>query len=57
MRDHVTIVLGSFLLGLVMLATSGCVIEPREGSYDHPHHRWYHEHRWQECRERDEHCH
>jgi hypothetical protein len=57
MTDNLTIVLGSFLLGLILLATSGCVVEPREGYYDHPHHRWYHEHRWHDCVERDEHCH
>jgi hypothetical protein len=32
-------------------------VEPREGYYDHPHHRWYHEHRWHECEEHEEHCH
>jgi hypothetical protein len=51
----------SFLLGLTLLA-SGCVVydrghEPREGYYDREHQRWYHEHGWRDCRERDEHCH
>jgi|HubBroStandDraft_1064217.scaffolds.fasta_scaffold542696_2 hypothetical protein len=49
------------LLGLVLLAStllaSGCVVEPREGYYDRDHHRWYHEHGWRDCGERDEHCH
>jgi hypothetical protein len=49
----------SFLLGLIALV-SACVIAPREGSregyYDRDHHRWYHENRWQECGEHDEHC-
>ncbi len=45
------------LLGLIMLASSGCVVEPREGFYDRDHHRWYHEHVWVDCREHDEHCH
>jgi hypothetical protein len=45
-----------FLLG-VMLVTPGCVIAPREGYYDHEHHRWYHEHSWVACEERDIHCH
>ncbi len=50
----------SFLLGLISLA-SGCVVAPghggyREGYYDHEHHRYYHENRWHECGERDEHC-
>jgi hypothetical protein len=43
------------LLGLILL-TPGCVVEPREGYYDRDHNRWYHEHGWQECAERDEHC-
>jgi hypothetical protein len=55
MTDRLTIVVGSFLLGLILLATSGCVVEPREGYYDHPHHRYYHEHGWHECGEHDEH--
>jgi hypothetical protein len=49
---------GSVLLGLIVLA-SACVIAPREGYrdgyYDHENHRYYHEHRWHECTERDEH--
>jgi len=45
------------LLGAVTFA-SGCVVaEPREGYYDHAHHRWYHEHAWRECEEHDLHCH
>lgn len=51
----------SSLIGLALLATtllaSGCVVEPHEGYYDRDHHRWYHEHAWHECGERDEHCH
>jgi hypothetical protein len=43
------------LLGLMMFAP-GCVVEPREGYYDRDHHRWYHEHSWRDCEERDEHC-
>jgi hypothetical protein len=58
MTDKKRITLGSFLLGLITLSTlSGCIVEPREGDYDHNHHRWYHEHRWQECGDRDDHCH
>jgi hypothetical protein len=53
------IVKGSVLFGLIMVA-SACVIAPREGYregyYDNDHHRYYHEHRWHECVERDEHC-
>lgn len=49
--------LAFLLCGMVMLA-SGCVVaEPREGYYDRDHHRWYHEHAWVGCNERDEHCH
>lgn len=44
------------LVGAILLA-SGCVVEPREGYYDHEHHRWYHEHAWVVCHDRDEHCH
>jgi hypothetical protein len=44
------------LLG-VTLVTPGCVVvAPHEGFYDRDHHRWWHEHGWHECRERDEHC-
>lgn len=57
MTNTLRIVMGSLLLGL-MVSTSGCVVaEPRDGYYDHDHHRWYHEHSWHECGERDEHCH
>jgi hypothetical protein len=44
------------LLGLVMMV-SGCVVEPREGYWDRDHHRYYHDHGWVECRDRDDHCH
>jgi hypothetical protein len=45
----------SVLLGLIAL-TSGCVVAPREreGYYDRPHHRYYHEHGWHECGPHDE---
>jgi len=43
------IVQGSLVTGLLAFA-SGCVVaEPREGYYDHDHHRYYHEHVWHEC--------
>jgi hypothetical protein len=36
---------------------SGCIVAtPHEGYYDRDHHRWYHEHEWHECGDRDEHC-
>jgi hypothetical protein len=48
---------GSFLLALIAIA-SGCVVaEPRDGYWDHEHNRWYHDHTWHECGDRDEHCH
>ncbi len=56
-------------LSLIMLApcfmVSGCVIDrehtvdreqPVEGYYDRDHHRWYHEHSWVACDDRDPHC-
>ncbi len=57
-------------LSLVMLApmlmVSGCVVdrehtvdrehEPTEGYYDREHRRWYHEHAWVVCDDRDPHC-
>jgi hypothetical protein len=46
------------ILVLLALATllPGCVIEPREGFYDRDHHRWYHEHAWRDCGDRDDRC-
>ena len=47
---------GSFLLALIEIA-SGCIVaEPRDGYWDHQHNRWYHDHTWHECGDRDEHC-
>jgi len=46
------------LCGLAMLLV-GCVMRvggPVEGYYDHDRHRYYHDHQWHECGERDEHC-
>jgi len=57
-------------LSLLMLAPvfmlSGCVVDrehtvreepvPSEGYYDREHHRWYHEHAWVVCDDRDPHC-
>jgi hypothetical protein len=43
------------LMGLILLGT-GCAREPGEGYYDRDHHRWWHEHQWRDCAERDEHC-
>jgi hypothetical protein len=56
MNNSKSIAKGSFLLGLIVIAT-GCVVAPREGYYDGDHHRYYHENTWHDCGERDEHCH
>jgi hypothetical protein len=47
-----TLVKGSVLAGLIAFA-SGCVVAagPREGYWDHDHHRWYHEGSWHDCGE------
>ncbi len=44
------------LLGLVVFASACVVAVPREGFYDRDHHRYYHEHEWHDCGDRDEHC-
>ena len=45
-----------FLAAMVAFA-AGCVVaEPREGYYDHDHHRYYREHAWHECVDHDEYC-
>jgi len=49
--------MGSFLLSLTLFGLSGCIVaEPREGYYDHGHHRWYHEHHWHDCGEHEARC-
>ena len=56
MNDAKRAVIGSILLGLAML-TAGCVVAgPSEGYYDRDHHRYYHEHVWVDCGDRDDHC-
>jgi hypothetical protein len=56
MKNKERIAHGSFLLALIAIA-SGCVVaEPRDGYWDHEHNRWYHDHAWHECGDRDEHC-
>ena len=55
MQNLKSIAQGSFLLGLVMMA-SACVIAPREGYYDRDHHRYYTHNTWHECGDRDDHC-
>jgi hypothetical protein len=56
---HTGILKASFLLALYVAASlmAGCVVAtPREGYYDRPHHRWYHDHAWVVCGPRDLHC-
>lgn len=51
------VLLSGILLGVMVANLSGCVVaEPREGYYDHDHHRWYHEHAWHPCEEPGAHC-
>lgn len=53
---------GSCLLSLLAVL-AGCVITPgpregyRDGYYDRPHHRYWHDHAWHECREHEPYCH
>lgn len=52
-KKHVPV---TILFGLAMLLV-GCVMRvPSEGYYDRDHHRYWHDHGWRECGERDEHC-
>ena len=49
------IAFGSCLLGMILLV-AGCVVEPyHEGYYDREHHRYYHNHEWHQCGDRDDH--
>jgi len=56
MKNSLSIAKGAFLLALIAIASSACVVSDREGSYDRDHHRYYHERAWHDCVERDEHC-
>jgi hypothetical protein len=47
---------GAFLMGLITLASACVVAEPRDGYYDHDHHRYYGEHTWHDCGDHDDHC-
>ena len=44
------------LVAALLVASTACVVEPRESYYDHDHHRYYHEHAWHECGDHDDHC-
>ena len=56
MTDVKRIVIGSILVGLAVF-TAGCVVAPADGYYDRDHHRYWHEHTWVACGDRDDHCH
>lgn len=59
MTNIQSIIRGGILLGIVALSTA-CVVAPdrgyHEGYYDRDHHRYYHENRWHDCGDRDDHC-
>ncbi len=56
MKNIQRIVIGSILVGLAVF-TAGCVVAtPSEGYYDRDHHRYWHEHVWVTCGDRDDHC-
>jgi hypothetical protein len=55
MKSIKRIAQSSVLLGLIGFVM-GCVVEPRDGYYDHDHHRYYRDHSWHECRDRDDYC-
>jgi hypothetical protein len=57
MTHTLRILKGGFLMGIIALASACVVAEPRDGYYDHDHHRYYGEHTWHECGDRDDHCH
>ena len=48
------VVSGSFVLALITFAASACVVENREGYWDHDHNRYWHNHAWVSCDA--EHC-
>ncbi|HEX4241894.1 MAG TPA: hypothetical protein VHZ53_10815 [Steroidobacteraceae bacterium] len=56
MKNLINLGRGCVALALVVFATGCVVAEPREGYYDHDHHRYYHEHTWHECTEHDNFC-
>jgi hypothetical protein len=56
MKSALRIAQSGLILTILMVST-GCVVEPREAYYDHDHNRYYHDHGWHDCVDRDEHCH
>lgn len=55
MTNSKRIAKSAFLLALIGVLFA-CTGEPRDGFYDRDHHRYYREHSWHECGDRDEHC-
>jgi hypothetical protein len=51
-----SILKGGCWLFLVALAAACVAEEPRDGFYDNEHQRYYHEHAWHDCGERDNYC-
>lgn len=47
---------GGILLALTFFSSACVVAEPREGYWDRGHARYYHEHTWHECGERNDFC-
>jgi len=55
MKNAMRAGLGGLMVALMVL-TTGCLVEPRNDYYDRDHSRYYHEHAWHDCGDRDEHC-
>jgi hypothetical protein len=56
MKNAIRAVQGLLIL-TIMASATGCVVaEPREAQWDRDHHRYYHEHAWHECGERNDFC-
>jgi len=55
MKNWKTAIQAGIALAIVSLST-GCIVAPREGYYDRDHARYYHDHAWVACGERDERC-
>jgi len=56
MKDLIFRMTSAVIVALLLLS-SGCLVEPRNDFVDRDHHRYYHDHAWHECVDRDEHCH
>jgi hypothetical protein len=56
MKNVRRIVQFSVLLGLFALTSACIVAAPREGYWDREHARYYHDHAWHPCGERNDYC-